>query len=167
MQGQLQVSADEAGLRCGGGVRPETLALSSGGGGRGPEARAAGPVAVGSGAAGDRPGSCGQSSRWEGRLAWDSSGGRPGGPLGYPAAALGTVTGDRCARGFPKRPERRGSASGGTGAASGSGAGETRGSRGFSVLWEPRGPRELGVAPCWTCRREVGGGETEGGRGPG
>lgn len=40
--------------------------------------------------------------------------------------------------------------------ASGPGAGETRGYRGFSGLWEPRGPRELGVAPVrewWEVRR--------------
>lgn len=65
-------------------------------------------------------------------------------------------------RGFLKRPERRGSASGvGGPGASGSGVGETRGYRGFPV---PRGPRELGVAPVG---RAVGGGETEGGRGRG
>lgn len=39
--------------------------------------------------------------------------------------------------------------------ASGPGAGETRGSRGFSVCWEPWGPRELGVAPVGE-RWEVG-----------
>lgn len=153
MQGQRQVSAGEAGLRCGGGGGPETLALRSGGGGRGPEVGAVGRVAAGSGAAGDRPGSCRQS--WEGRLARDSDGGRPGGPVGCPAAALGTATGGRCVRGFLKRSERPGSASGGRPGASGPGVGETRGYRGFSVLWEPRGPRELGVAPVGE-RWEVG-----------
>lgn len=40
MQGQRQVSAGEAGLRCGGGGGPETPALRSEGGGRGPGLRA-------------------------------------------------------------------------------------------------------------------------------
>lgn len=40
MQGQRQVSAGAAGLRCGGGGGPETLAVRSGGRGRGPGLRA-------------------------------------------------------------------------------------------------------------------------------
>lgn len=164
MRGQRQVSAGEAGLRCGGGGGPETLALCSGGGGRGPEPGDVGRVAAGSGEAAGRPGSCRQSSRWEGRLAWDSDGGRPGGPLGCPAVALGTVTGGRCVRGFLKRPKRRGSASRGRPGASGPGAGETRGIPGILGALGAAGPERTGSGPC---RREVGGGETEGGRGPG
>lgn len=98
-----------------------------------------GRVASGSGAARDRPGSCWQSSRWEGRLARDSDGGRPGGPLGCPAAAPGTATGGRCVRGFLKRPERRGSASGGDPERAGP---ERRGDTGGSRCSESRGGRE-------------------------
>jgi hypothetical protein len=93
------VSAGEAGLRCGGGGGPETLALRSGGGGRGREARAAGRVVSGSGAAGDRRGSCRQSWSWEGRLARDSGGGQAGRSLGLPGSGPGDSDGRPvCAR---------------------------------------------------------------------
>lgn len=88
MQGQRQVSAGEAGLRCGGGGGPETPALRSEGGGRGPGLRA-----------GSRRGRARRGGRAAGFLPTDFSVGkvgwcgtpaaRPGGPLGKPAARFG------------------------------------------------------------------------------
>lgn len=164
MQGQRQVSAGEAGLRCGGGGGPETLALHSGGRGRRPEAGAVVRVAAGSGAAGDRPGSCRRSSRWEGRLARDSDGGRPGGPPGLSSGGPGDSDGRPvCAR-LPEVTRASGVCERGRPGASGPGTGETRGIPGILGALGAAGAERTGSGPC---RREVGGGETEGGRGPG
>lgn len=110
MQGQRQVSAGAAGLRCGGGGGPETLAVRSGGRGRGPGLRArvrwgrarreigrVPAVGVRVGKVGWRgtPAGAGREVPWAAqRQPWDSDG-------------------SPCVCGFLKRPERRGSASGG------------------------------------------------------
>lgn len=71
-------------------------------------------------------------------------------------SAQGTVTGGRGVRGFLKRSERPGSASGGDLERTAPGPERREGGyRDFSASWEPRGRRELGVAPVGE-RLEVG-----------
>lgn len=157
MQGRRQVSAGEAGLRCGGGGGPETLALRSEGEGRGPGASAAGWVV-------SRPGAPRRENGWV-----PAGGVRAGkvGRRGTPAGQAGRSPGQSLRLGpggsdwrppYARLPGETGTAGvceRGRPEVSGRGARAMRRCRGFSVRWGPWGPRELGVAPAGE-RWEVG-----------
>lgn len=124
---------------------------------RRPRAGAAGRVASG-------PGAARRESDWfpadgvvrrEGRLVRDPGG--PGREVPWANQRLGPEVSDgrpACAR-LPEETERLGCASGGDPERAALGPERRGGSRGFSVCWEPWGPRELGVAPVGE-RWEVG-----------